>query len=163
MSTSVSGPTHLVVSPVSTSLRLLLGKKQPWWLVWGFGLWGRCPVFLACSLGSLNDLCARCRNLHDVGTPSQSIRSLHAHEALMFLSLVMIHSLRHPEGQSLYMVWFGWGIFLWIRVWWKQVCFNSSHASHRSGKLPVTFMGVMSQRFLPCSCHCVDDVALWVS
>ena len=47
-----------------------------------------------------------------------------AHKALMFLSLVMIHGLHHPEGQSLYVVWFGWGIFHWIGIWWKQVCFN---------------------------------------
>ena len=32
-------------------LRLLLCKKQLWWLVQGLGLWGRPLVFLACPLG----------------------------------------------------------------------------------------------------------------
>ena len=31
-----------------------------------------------------------------------------AHETLMFLLLVVIHSLCHPQGQSLYVVWFRW-------------------------------------------------------
>ena len=66
------------------------------------------------------------------------------HATLMFLPLVMIHGLRHPEGQSLYVVWFGWGVFHWIRVWWKQVCFNSSHTSYRGGILLVTIMGIVS-------------------
>ena len=69
-----------------------------------------------------------------------------AYETFMFLSLVMIHGLCHPEGQSLYVVWFGWGIFYWVRIWQKQVWFNSSHASHRSGILLVTLMRIVSQR-----------------
>ena len=74
------------------------------------------------------------------------VSGIPAHETFTFLSLVMIHGLHHLEGQSLYVVWFRWGVFHWIRVWWKQVCFNSSHASHRGGILLVTLMGIMSQR-----------------
>ena len=39
------------------------------------------------------------------------VSGIPAHETFMFLSLVMIHGLHHPEGQSLYVVRFRWGMF----------------------------------------------------
>ena len=53
--------------------RLLLGKKQFWWLVRGLGLWGRC--FSGPPLGSLNDPCAKRGKLHDAVTPLLSVQN----------------------------------------------------------------------------------------
>ena len=42
-------------------------------------------------------------------TLPHEVSGIPAHETFTFLSLVMIHGLHHLEGQSLYVVWFGWG------------------------------------------------------
>ena len=36
------------------------------------------------------------------------VSCISTHKMLTFLLLVVIHDLCHPEGQSLYVVWFGW-------------------------------------------------------
>ena len=69
-----------------------------------------------------------------------------AYETLMFLFLKVIHGLCHSERQSLHVVQFGWGIFHWIRVWWKHICSNGSHTSHRGRILLITLMRIMSCR-----------------
>ena len=77
-------------------------------------------------------------------TLSCDVSGIPAHETFTLLSLVMIHGLRHPEGQSLYVVRFRWGVFYWIRIWWEQVWFNSSRMSRQSRILLVALMRVVS-------------------
>ena len=68
-----------------------------------------------------------------------------AHETSMFLFLVVIHSLCHPQRQSLYVVSFGWYTLHLIRVRWEQVCFYSSCVPDWGRILLVTLRRVMSQ------------------
>ena len=151
-STSVSGPTHLRVGPVSTVEVYSLGKKQLWWLVW---------VFWSLGAGILFSWPAICDFKWSICQAQKASQYRHSltkcpesptHETLTFLPLVKIHGLCHPEGQSLYVVWFGWGTFHWIRVWSKQVWLDSSHVSHRGGILLVTLMGIIGHAAWVMSC-----------
>ena len=62
----------------------------------------------------------------------------------MFLLLVVIHGLCHPQRQSLYVIWFGWYTLHQIRVWWEQICLYSSHMPDRGRILHVTLRRIMT-------------------
>ena len=71
-STNVSGPTHLMVGPVS-----MVGgtSRQDTTLVVSsrLGSLGQASCFSGLPLGSLNYLYAKCGKLHDVDSPLQSV------------------------------------------------------------------------------------------
>ena len=119
-STNVSGPTHLVVGPVST-VEATSGKEATFVVSSRLRSLEQVSCFSGPPLGSLNDLYAKHKRLHNVDNPLQSVRNPRTHETFMFLFLVIIHGLSHLEGQSLYVVRFRWGIFYWVWIWWKQV------------------------------------------
>ena len=92
----------------------------------------------------------------------REVSCISAHKTLTFLLLVMIHGLCHLEGQSLYVVWFGWGALHRIRVRWEQICHNSSHTSHGGQNTSCNPYGGHELKVLLWSC-CVGGVAFQVS
>ena len=75
-STNVSGPTHLVVGPVST-VEGTSGKEATFVVSSRPGSLGQASCFSGPPLGSLNYPCAKHERPHDVGNPLQSVQNPH--------------------------------------------------------------------------------------
>ena len=73
-STNVSGPTHLMVGPVSM-VRATSGKDATLVFSLRFGSLGQVSYFSGPPLGSLNYPYAKHRKLHGVDNPLQSVRN----------------------------------------------------------------------------------------
>ena len=67
-STNVSGPTHLMVGPVSM-VRATSGKDATFVVSLRLGFLGQASCFSVPPLGSLNYLYAKCIKLHNVDNP----------------------------------------------------------------------------------------------
>ena len=75
-STNVSGPTHLMVGPVSM-VGGTSGKDATLVVSSRLGSLGQASCFSGPPLGSLNYLYAKCRKLHNVDSPSRSVWNPH--------------------------------------------------------------------------------------
>ena len=89
---------------------------------------GQASCFSGPPLGSLQLLLMSSAKCFTMWTIPCELSGIPAHKTFTFLFLVIIHGLHHAEGQSL---WFRWGVFYWVGIWWQQVWSNSSCASYR--------------------------------
>ena len=99
-----------------------------------------------------------CTEIFTMWTIPCEVSCVPTHEALMFLLLVVIHGLCHPQGQSFYVIWLGSWTLHQIRVCWEQIHFYSSCTSHWGGILLVTLMRVMELKLLLWSHFVVDGM-----